>query len=96
MLRITAVLVSRFLLDLQAANQRSLKLNTDDPLHFSSGSDDGTGSLTFARVVGSLGEGFVGPRLLASDEDVDGSDTYWSGSTREDQAIELQNMAKED
>ena len=58
----TAMLVSRFLLDLQAVNQKSLKLARDDPLH-SSGMDNsdvdgrGIGSLDSVRfdVVGSLG-----------------------------------------
>ena len=61
-IRMTALLVSRFLLDLQAANQKSLKLARDDPL-YSSRMDDSedngrrTGSLVFAGfdVVGSLG-----------------------------------------
>ena len=91
--RITAVLVSRFLLDLQTANQRSLKLNSNDPLHLSTGAFDAAGSVAFARVVGSLGEEFVGPVSLSSDlEDDDFSDTYyWSGSTAagEDEEVEL-------
>ncbi len=42
--RISAILVSRFLLELQEANQAVLRLDTDDPLHFSrSPSDSGTG-----------------------------------------------------
>ena len=58
----TAILVSRFRLDLQAVNQKPLKLGRDDPLHSShmdasehSGRD--VGSLVFRRfdVVGSLG-----------------------------------------
>ena len=60
--RMTALLVSRFLLDLQAASQKSLKLARDDPLYSSrmDGSENsarGTGSLVFAGfdVVGSLG-----------------------------------------
>ncbi|KAI1791857.1 hypothetical protein LXA43DRAFT_381020 [Ganoderma leucocontextum] len=94
--QITAVLVSRFLLDLQTANQRSLKLSTNDPLHLSTGTFDGGGSVAFARVVGSLGEGFVGPGSLGSDsQDDDFSDTYyWSGSAREDEDIELADRAE--
>ncbi|PIL24638.1 hypothetical protein GSI_12522 [Ganoderma sinense ZZ0214-1] len=91
--QITAVLVSRFLLDLQTANQRSVKLNSNDPLHLSTGSfNDGGGSVAFARIVGSLGEGFIGPVSLLSDPD-DGDDMsetcYWSHSTGEDEEVEL-------
>ena len=58
----TSILISRFLLDLQAVNQKSLNLAWDDTLH-SSRMDDGedsgrgVGSLVFAGfdVVGSLG-----------------------------------------
>ena len=61
-IRMTSILVSRFLLDLQVANQKSLKLARDDPL-YSSGMGDsedngrGVDSLVFAGfdVVGSLG-----------------------------------------
>ena len=58
----TTVLVSRFLLDLQASNQRALKLDSRDPLYLSAGaggdgdahSQSQSQSLVFARVVGSL------------------------------------------
>ena len=71
--RVTSILVSRFLLDLQAANQKSLKLARDDPL-YSSGMGDsedngrGVGSLVFAGfdVVGSLGASLA-PSEHASD-----------------------------
>ena len=60
--RMTAILVSRFLLDLQAANQKSLKVAQDDPLYSSRMGDNedngqGVGPLFFAGfdVVGSLG-----------------------------------------
>ena len=70
------MLVSRFLLDLQTANQRSLKLSSNDPLHLSTGGFDfdGGGSVAFARIVGSLGEGFVGPGSLVCDPDPDDDD----------------------
>ena len=56
-LSVTTVLVSRFLLDLQASNQRALKVGTDDPLYMGStlSSAGRQGSVVFARVVGSLG-----------------------------------------
>ena len=62
---LTAILVSRFLIDLQAANQRVLRLDEDDPLYTSKDdTSDGQGaiagpdvSLVFAKfdVVGSIG-----------------------------------------
>ena len=72
-IRITAILVSRFLLDLQAASERSLKLARDDPLYSSRMGDSedngqGVGSLVFAGfdVVGSLGASLA-PSEHASD-----------------------------
>ncbi len=61
--RVVGVLVSRFLLDLQAANRRTLKLNSDDPLNLTTswandnerGPPGGRTTLNFARVIGSLG-----------------------------------------
>ena len=53
----STTLVSRFLLDLQAASRRTLKLSRSDPLNFGTTWTDGgdNGSLSFARVIGSLG-----------------------------------------
>ena len=72
-IRMTAILVSRFLLDLQAASQNSLKLARDDPLYSSRMGDSedngrGVGSLVFAGfdVVGSLGASLA-PSEHASD-----------------------------
>ena len=92
--RMTAILVSRFLLDLQAANQKSLKVARDDPL-YSSRMDDSedngraVGSLVFAGfdVVGSLGASLA-PSEHASDcvedaefEEVDdGEELRWGGA----------------
>ena len=70
--RVTAMLVSRFQLDLQAVAQKSLKLARDDPLHSSrmeSREDNGrVGSLVFTGfdVVGSLGAS-LNPSEHASD-----------------------------
>ena len=71
--RMTAILVSRFLLDLQAASERSLKLARDDPLYSSRMVDSedngqGVGPLVFAGfdVVGSLGASLA-PSDHASD-----------------------------
>ncbi|KAI1792493.1 hypothetical protein LXA43DRAFT_1082153 [Ganoderma leucocontextum] len=53
---LTSILIAHFLLDLQDASRRTLKLNSDDPL-YSEASIGGSrqSSLNFARVVGSLG-----------------------------------------
>ena len=76
--RMTSILVSRFLLDLQAASQKSLKLARDDPLYSSRMGDSednerGVGSLVFAGfdVVGSLGASLA-PSEHASDGMDDG------------------------
>ena len=55
------MLVSRFLLDLQAASRHTLKLDPDDPLHPSTTwtQPSQTATLSFARVVGSLGSTLV-------------------------------------
>ncbi|KAM5536577.1 hypothetical protein V8D89_009672 [Ganoderma adspersum] len=89
--QIAAVLVSQFLLDLQSANRRSLKLSTNDSLHISTCSSGGGDSIAFARVVGSLGEGFVAPGSLVSDPEDDdfGDACYGSRSTQEDGGLEL-------
>ncbi|RPD69111.1 hypothetical protein L226DRAFT_575891 [Lentinus tigrinus ALCF2SS1-7] len=61
----TAVLVSRFLLDLQSANQDALKLDSRDPLN--SDNQDFSGiseTLTFARIVGSVGLSMDFPESL--------------------------------
>ena len=55
--RLTAVLVSRFLLDLQAANQYALQLGFDDASSSGLGGASAAASLIFARIdaVGSIG-----------------------------------------
>ena len=54
---ITAILVSRFLLELQEANQIVVRLDADDPLHFSHNPYDDTPS--FIRSLGAV----IGPEL---------------------------------
>ena len=49
--RITAILVSRFLLELQEAHRTVVRVDADDPLHFSYGAYDDTPS--FIRSLGS-------------------------------------------
>ncbi|KAH9893594.1 hypothetical protein C8Q73DRAFT_647649 [Cubamyces lactineus] len=49
---VTAVLVSRFLLDLQNTNRKSLRLDPSDSMHIDTSFG---GTLSFARVVGSIG-----------------------------------------
>ncbi len=68
--RITAILISRFLLELQATNHMVVKLDADDPLHLSRNAWDGS----TPSFISSLG-GFINPELAArSDDDDDGVD----------------------
>ena len=60
LLRATAILISRFLIDLQAVNQRSLRVGRDDPLYTSETAEltqPGTASLVISRFdfIGSIG-----------------------------------------
>ena len=48
----TTILVSRFLLQLQEANHRSLKVDSDNALHLSQCT--GGGAFSFPRIVGSI------------------------------------------
>ncbi len=50
--RMTAILVSRFLLQLQEASHTILRVDSDDPLHISMGPYDGTPS--FIRSLGAV------------------------------------------
>ncbi|KAI0694584.1 hypothetical protein C8T65DRAFT_666650 [Cerioporus squamosus] len=60
---ITAILVSRFLLELQEVNQTVVRLDRDDPLHTSRNPYDDTPSF-----ISSLGA-FINPDLPALSED---------------------------
>ncbi len=64
--RITAILISRFLLELQEANHTVVKLDANDPLHSSRNAWDSTPSF-----ISSLG-GFINPNHWAQSDD-DGS-----------------------
>ncbi len=69
--RITAILISRFLLELQEANQVVVRLDPGDPLHSSRHPYDST---PMATLISSLG-GFVNPALnevRSEDHDDDG------------------------
>ena len=46
---LTAILLSRFLLNLQEANLRPVRLSSDDSLHFSALSDESLPSFVAAR-----------------------------------------------
>ena len=61
------MLVSRFLLDLQSANRDALKLGTRDPLNteLSQAYSRSSGTLTYARIVGSVGLSIDFPESLA-------------------------------
>ena len=70
--RLTAILISRFLLNLQAADQNSFKLAQDSSLYASRMADSedserGVGSLVFAGfdAVGSLGVSRLASREYA-------------------------------
>ncbi|KAI0714154.1 hypothetical protein C8T65DRAFT_644900 [Cerioporus squamosus] len=60
---LTAILISRFLVALQEANQMVVRLDPDDPLHSSRNPYDSTPSF-----ISSLG-GFINPNLPAPAED---------------------------
>ncbi|KAI0692814.1 hypothetical protein C8T65DRAFT_744991 [Cerioporus squamosus] len=72
---LTALLVSRFLLDLQEATQQDMKLDTDHPLHFS---PDWNGSLSFARVMGSIGA-IIMPGEVPDNDQSSGAQSSESG-----------------
>ncbi|TFK78432.1 hypothetical protein K466DRAFT_614166 [Polyporus arcularius HHB13444] len=61
--RITSILISRFLLELQEANHTVVKLDTDNPLHSSRNAWDSTPSF-----ISSLG-GFINPSRSAQSVD---------------------------
>ena len=83
----TAILISRFLLNLQAVNQSSLKLARDDPLYSSqmntgAGGEQGLGSLVFSGfdMVGSLGESIaLGEHAWAGDGEIREGDSVERG-----------------
>ena len=83
--RLTAILVSRFLLDLQAANQSSLNLARDDGLCDSDNSDEvrSVGSVIFAGFnVGSLGSS-LSRGELGSFGDLEMDDDRTEGNVRD-------------
>ena len=49
---ITAILVYRLMMELQEASQNQMRVDSDDPLHFSMNS---RGSVSFVRRIGSIG-----------------------------------------
>ncbi|KAI0770544.1 hypothetical protein C8Q74DRAFT_910229 [Fomes fomentarius] len=59
---LTTILVYRFLMDLQEESWRDMKLDSDDPLHFSMNS---RGALSFVREIGSIGA-TIAPNIGAS------------------------------
>ncbi|RPD53385.1 hypothetical protein L226DRAFT_527161 [Lentinus tigrinus ALCF2SS1-7] len=63
-LPLSNILTWRFLIDLQEANHRTLKLASDQPLHLSNFDE---GSLTFARAIGSIGA-TINPDIVYTEE----------------------------
>ena len=78
-IRITAIIVQRFLFHLQAANRRTLGLDSSQL-----GSNvQWSSSLTFNRVIGSLGASIPPEEFLAPLEDeTDGVEEEWELETR--------------
>lgn len=73
---ITAILISRFLLDLQDANQMVVRLDPDDPPLHSPLYDDAP------SFISSLG-GFINPDLSGRSDGSDGSELHVAGSHSE-------------
>ncbi|KAI0697849.1 hypothetical protein C8T65DRAFT_18165 [Cerioporus squamosus] len=74
---ITAILISRFLLDLQEANQAVVRVDPDDPLH---SSRDPYDTPTFISSLGA----FINPDVPAgSDDDLDSHDVSRSDGMEE-------------
>ncbi|TFK85292.1 hypothetical protein K466DRAFT_588226 [Polyporus arcularius HHB13444] len=89
---LTAILVSRFLLDLQEANQMVVRLDPDDPLHSSRGSYDSAPSF-----ISSLG-GFVNPNPSERSDDDDGLDLQvrlHSGAPEVEEGVGVQAVPSE-
>lgn len=63
------MLISRFLIDLQSANQRALKVDSDDPLYLDTMSF--SRSANMSRLVGSLGTS-LGQQSGDEEETADG------------------------
>ncbi|TFK85096.1 hypothetical protein K466DRAFT_588382 [Polyporus arcularius HHB13444] len=67
---ITGILVSRFLFDLQGANRQALHLDSKNgPMSYSTYISDG--SLSFARVIGSIGSSIPSTSMYSDDPDFD-------------------------
>ncbi|RPD53389.1 hypothetical protein L226DRAFT_576295 [Lentinus tigrinus ALCF2SS1-7] len=62
---LTSILVWRFMIDLQDANQSHLKMGSDDPLYLTT---NNAGSLSFTRAIGSVGAMFTSNVIESEDE----------------------------
>ncbi len=62
---LTAILTWHFLLDLQEASERNVKIDLDDPLHLSMSTDSVP---SFVRIIGSL-NATIEPGRAAEDDD---------------------------
>ncbi|KAI0794518.1 hypothetical protein C8Q74DRAFT_1365958 [Fomes fomentarius] len=87
-LPITAVLVSRFLLDLQHANRETLHLDSQGEPGEDGHADSNIGSLVFERVVGSIASTIDFANGEEGEED---DDEYQEGRGR---GAEMQELAK--
>lgn len=79
MSRLSAILISRFLLRLQKSSQRTVKVDSDDELNLSDNEEPPTHSRS--RVIGSIGSPIkVGEYEVEGIHDVDAADGVY-GST---------------
>ena len=91
--RITTILVSRFLLELQEANRTVVRVDVDDPLHFATNPYDDTPS--FIRSLGAV----ISSGPLSHDGEVDVDDPHSQlfldthSSREEKNAFESSEMA---
>ncbi|KAL1940881.1 hypothetical protein VTO73DRAFT_7922 [Trametes versicolor] len=86
---VTAVLVSRFLIDLQTASRKTLRLDSQDSMYIDS-TAFGVGTLSFARVVGSLGSSLESASLSSPSRDEAGEDDGDGPSSTEIDSQEVQ------
>ncbi|RDX45251.1 hypothetical protein OH76DRAFT_1420880 [Lentinus brumalis] len=68
---LTAILIYRFMLNLQAVNRKALQLDAPAGTEGATSSGSGGGSLVFERVVGSLGSSVIGDWEGQADVDED-------------------------
>ncbi|TBU23724.1 hypothetical protein BD311DRAFT_768004 [Dichomitus squalens] len=93
---ISSVLVSRFLLDLQETSERTLYLDSRRWQGYSATSDAGSGTLSFARVMGSIGGSIRHGESAEGETTVDGAsgETSWSIAQGDPDSIGLRRVPR--